>query len=181
MIPRGFDVRDSLPTMPNGKTDRVALAKSAPAVLTRGASSSIGRARLSPTAISEPGLVHPRDSEPSAADEATVIAVWSTVLGRTIERDDNFFEVGGHSLLAVKVFRLLGERSAVPLALTDIFRFPNARLLGAHLASLRPGAGATNATPSNATPLDTPAPTATAGDDRGARRRNALLGRGRGS
>ncbi|HUP71406.1 MAG TPA: MupA/Atu3671 family FMN-dependent luciferase-like monooxygenase [Acidimicrobiales bacterium] len=176
MIPRGFDVRDSLPKMPNGKTDRVALAKSAPAVLTRGASSSIGQARPSPTPISVPGLVDPHEGETSAADEAAVIEVWSTVLGRAIQRNDNFFEVGGHSLLAVKVFRLLGERTAVPLALTDIFRFPSARLLGAHIAALRPGAGATNAKRP-----DTTAPAATAGDDRGARRRNALLGRGRSS
>jgi len=104
-----------------------------------------------------------------------VMEVWSAVLGRTIQRDDNFFEVGGHALLAVKVFRFLTERSAVPLALTDIFRFPNARLLGAHLAALRAAAGATDSAPSASGTV------ATAGDDRGARRRNALLGRGRGS
>ena len=98
------------------------------------------------------------------------------MLGRTIQRNDNFFEVGGHSLLAVKVFRMLSERAAVPLALTDIFRFPNARLLGAHLASLRPNTGAVEAEQPG-----TAADAATAGDDRGARRRNALLGRGRNS
>ena len=96
------------------------------------------------------------------------------MLGRGIQRDDNFFEVGGHSLLAVKVFRLLGERVAVPLALTDIFRYPNARLLGAHIASLRSSTGAVDSDRGDAA-----TPTSTSGDDRGARRRNALLGRGR--
>jgi hypothetical protein len=173
MIPRGFEVRESLPTMPNGKTDRVTLAKAASVVLGRGAPPSVDYVRVSsPTAYSAPGVVEPRDGESSAADEAVVIEIWSTVLGRAIQRNDNFFEVGGHSLLAVKVFRLLSEHVAVPLALTDIFRFPNARLLGAHIAALRPG-GANNAPPDAAS--------ATAGDDRGARRRNALLGRGRDS
>jgi hypothetical protein len=115
-------------------------------------------------------------SAASGADETTVIEIWSNVLGRTIQRNDNFFEVGGHSLLAVKVFRMLSERAAVPLALTDIFRFPNARLLGAHIASLRSRTSGVEA--------DQPATAdaaATDGDDRGARRRNALLGRGRNS
>jgi hypothetical protein len=116
----------------------------------------------------------------SVADEAAVIDIWSTVLARPIQRDDNFFEVGGHSLLAVKVFRLLGERVDVPLALTDIFRFPNARLLGAHIAALRGEPGPANGLRSG-TASAGQVPATPSGDDRGARRRNALLGRGRNS
>ena len=175
MIPRGFDVRGSLPTMPNGKTDRVSLAKVAAAVLSGPPAPSVDRTPAPTPACSASGGLEPRDGVSSADDEAAVIEIWSTVLGRTIQRDDNFFEVGGHSLLAVKVFRFLGERCAVPLALTDIFRFPNARLLGAHLSALRADSGAVDAQPG------APAPVAGAGDDRGARRRNALLGRGRNS
>jgi hypothetical protein len=178
MIPRGFDIRDSLPTMPNGKTDRVTLAKSAAAVLTRPVVSSTAPQPVEPAPVSVVtiGPADTREGPAAAADELAVIEIWSSVLGRPIQRNDNFFEVGGHSLLAVKVFRLLSERTAVPLALTDIFRFPNARLLGAHLSALRGGTGeGTNAAEAGA-----PAP-ATAGDDRGARRRNALLGRGRNS
>ena len=65
--------------------------------------------RPSPTRTSARG--RSRDASGSAADEAAVIEIWSTVLGRPIQRDDNFFEVGGHSLLAVKVFRLLERAS----------------------------------------------------------------------
>ncbi|MEO5842682.1 MAG: MupA/Atu3671 family FMN-dependent luciferase-like monooxygenase [Acidimicrobiales bacterium] len=180
MLPRGFDVRDSLPTMPNGKTDRVTLAKSAAAVLTRPLAPSIEPQTVLPAPVSVVtiGPTDTREGPAAAADELTVIEIWSSVLGRSVQRNDNFFEVGGHSLLAVKVFRLLTERAAVSFALTDIFRFPNARLLGAHIASLRTGAG------TNPTDADSPgaalAP-ATGGDDRGARRRNALLGRGQNS
>ncbi|MEO8696264.1 MAG: MupA/Atu3671 family FMN-dependent luciferase-like monooxygenase [Acidimicrobiales bacterium] len=179
MIPRGFDLRDSLPTMPNGKTDRVALAKSAAAVLTRPVASSMGPQPVVPPPVSVLtfGPADTREGPPSTADELAVIEIWSSVLGRPIQRNDNFFEVGGHSLLAIKVFRLLSERAAVPLALTDIFRFPNARLLGAHLSSLRGGTGEGTSTVEPGQP-GAPVP-ATAGDDRGARRRNALLGRGR--
>ncbi|TML18437.1 MAG: hypothetical protein E6G39_03240 [Actinobacteria bacterium] len=174
MIPRGFDIRESLPTMPNGKTDRVTLVKSAAATLTGPSTAQIDQTTAATTPRADPAGFAPRDAAVAGADEAVVIEIWSTVLGRTIQRDDNFFEVGGHSLLAVKVFRLLGERVAVPLALTDIFRFPNARLLGAHLAALQAGAAVINGEfAAGATPV------ATSGDDRGTRRRNALLGRGR--
>jgi hypothetical protein len=170
MIPRAFEIRDVLPTMPNGKTDRVALAKAAASILVSPpeavttSAPKIDRRGSSSTATE------------SAADEAVVIEIWSSVLCRAIQRDDNFFDVGGHSLLAVKVFRLLTERLAVPLALTDIFRFPNARLLGAHVASLRAPEPAPDADGAGAS-----APATSAGDDRGARRRDALLGRGRAS
>jgi hypothetical protein len=168
MLPRAFEVLDTLPTMPNGKTDRVRLAQRAASIFERTAA-TVSPSPTAPTTR----VVAGGATIDSAADEAAVIEIWSNVLGHTIGRDDNFFEVGGHSLLAVKVFRLLTERVAVPLALTDLFRFPNARALGAHLAASRT---------SDQTAGDTAAaraPTATGGDDRGARRRNALLGRGR--
>ena len=167
MIPRAFEIRDALPTMPNGKTDRVQLSRAASEVFVAHPVAAVA------SAASTPLTGAPIES---VRDEAVVLEIWSSVLGRGIQRDDNFFEVGGHSLLAVKVFRLLTERLGVALALTDIFRFPNARLLGAHLASMRHA----DATGDDGAPSSS-APAASTGDDRGARRRNALLGRGRSS
>jgi hypothetical protein len=172
MLPRAFEVRESLPTMPNGKIDRVQLARSAAAVFEHGSTNESVSITTPPPAPDR--VAAHRGAVDSTADEAVVIEIWSSVLGRTIARDDNFFEVGGHSLLAVKVFRMLTDRLAVPLALTDLFRFPNARLLGAHLASRR-----ATTSPTANTSVTSPAPASAAGDDRGARRRNALLGRGR--
>ena len=167
MIPRAFEVRTTLPTMPSGKTDRVQLGHAASAVFHRQQSAVVEHVASAPMPVA---------TNESSRDEAVVLEIWSSVLGRVIERNDNFFEVGGHSLLAVKVFRLLTDRLGLPLSLTDLFRFPNARALGAHLASLRTPTALDDddATPSSA-------PAATTGDDRGARRRNALLGRGRSS
>ncbi len=89
------------------------------------------------------------------------------MLGRRVGRDDNFFEIGGHSLLAVGVFRTLTDRTDAPLALTDLFRYPTVRTLAAHIAA---GSGADGT-------ASTPAP-ATAGTARGERRRRAMARRG---
>jgi natural product biosynthesis luciferase-like monooxygenase protein len=173
MLPRAFEVLDALPTMPNGKTDRVRLAQRAASMFEHTAATANPPATAAVPATSAVPVKVGGATVDSAADEAAVLEIWSNVLGHPIGRDDNFFEVGGHSLLAVKVFRLLTERVAFPLALTDLFRFPNARALGAHLAARRTH----DQTAGDTAP--TPSPTATGGDDRGARRRNALLGRGR--
>jgi hypothetical protein len=99
-----------------------------------------------------------------------VASVWTEVLDRVVARDDNFFEIGGHSLAAVKVFRRLSEASGAPLALTDVFRFPTVRTFAGHidrqLAVVSSEAGAGEA-----------APLAGTGTDRGARRRQMLARR----
>lgn len=47
--------------------------------------------------------------------------------------DDNFFDIGGHSILAIQAHRLITEAVARPLAVTDLFRFTTIRALAAHL------------------------------------------------
>ncbi|MCA9152257.1 MAG: acyl carrier protein, partial [Planctomycetales bacterium] len=47
--------------------------------------------------------------------------------------DDNFFDVGGHSLLVVRVHRELTHQIQQPVALTDLYRFPTIRSLVEHL------------------------------------------------
>jgi hypothetical protein len=68
-------------------------------------------------------------------------------------------------LLAVSVFRRVSEAAAVPLALTDVFRYPTVRSFAAHLDSLSAGDG--DATTNESAALD-----------RGALRRRALMRRG---
>ena len=67
--------------------------------------------------------------------EARIAAVFGRLLGQAAVRpDDNFFALGGHSLLAVQAHRDLQEIFGKGrLAVTDIFRFPSARGLAAHL------------------------------------------------
>ncbi|MES2938183.1 MAG: amino acid adenylation domain-containing protein [Pseudomonadota bacterium] len=84
MVPAHLLVLDALPLTPNGKTDRKALPAPEPV---RGGQ----------------GYVAPRTPA-----EATMAAAWSDVLG--IDRvgvHDNFFALGGHSLLIVKLVERL--------------------------------------------------------------------------
>jgi hypothetical protein len=47
---------------------------------------------------------------------------------------DNFFSIGGHSLLAVQAHREIRAELGVPkLSITDIFRFPVLEALAAHI------------------------------------------------
>jgi hypothetical protein len=49
--------------------------------------------------------------------------------------DDNFFDLGGHSLLMVQVQQTLRRTLERDLAITDLFRFPTIRTLAAHLSA----------------------------------------------
>jgi hypothetical protein len=49
--------------------------------------------------------------------------------------DDNFFDLGGHSLLVVQAHRKLRDLCPKPLSLTDLYRFPTIRGLSGHLLS----------------------------------------------
>jgi acyl carrier protein len=152
MVPAHFVVLDRLPLTPNGKIDRKAL----PAV-----DREMGATRV------EPITAPPLDDT-----EKLVAAIWSDELDVPVGRDDNFFDVGGHSLLAVKVFRRLCEETGAPLALTDVFRFPTVRTIAAHVGTLL-------GSPS----VDEPARAVggATGVDRGAMRRRVLAQRGRGA
>jgi acyl-coenzyme A synthetase/AMP-(fatty) acid ligase len=90
MIPQHFMELDVLPLTPNGKIDRKALP--------------------SPLHVAGAGTVE-RDP-PRGPTEELIAAVWREVIGiPVVSRADNFFDIGGHSLLAVKAIALLEERS----------------------------------------------------------------------
>jgi hypothetical protein len=94
-------------------------------------------------------------------------AVWSRVLGvPNIGAKDNFFAIGGHSLLAVQAHReIRAELGAAKLSITDIFRFPVLDALAAHIEK-------TNGTASTAAP-----PTPPPANDRADTRTDAMARR----
>ena len=49
--------------------------------------------------------------------------------------DDNFFDLGGHSLLVVQAHRKLRDVVPMALTLTDLYRFPTIAGLASHLSS----------------------------------------------
>jgi amino acid adenylation domain-containing protein len=103
MVPLGFVVLDALPLSPNGKVARQSLPEA-----------EIVRAEP------EAGFVAPR-----TPTEELVAEVWAKVLG--VERvgvQDNFFDLGGHSLLGTQVISRLAQAFHVELPLRRLFETP---------------------------------------------------------
>lgn len=97
MIPSHFSVLDALPLTPSGKLDRRALPE--PETAERG-----------------------EYVAPEGAVEEALALLWAEVLGvERIGRDDNFFEVGGHSLMAIQITGLLAERHGVDMPVRRFF------------------------------------------------------------
>ena len=77
----------------------------------------------------------PEAAAPQGDIEQLVADLWLEQLGRPVGRTDNFFDIGGHSLLAVSLFRRLQDSTGLAIALTDVFRYPDSvdvRRLPAH-------------------------------------------------
>jgi nonribosomal peptide synthetase DhbF len=91
--------------------------------------------------------------------ERTLAGIW----GRVLERDhvgveENFFDLGGHSLLLVRAQGAVNEALGCELTVVDLFSHPNVRALARHLATVLPPG--TDAPPG--TPPDLPASAAPA-------------------
>ncbi len=72
---------------------------------------------------------------PQSEMERVVATVWREVLGvETVGVQDNFFEIGGHSLLMLKVQRTLGERIGREPSLVELFTYPDVASLSRFLA-----------------------------------------------
>lgn len=87
----------------------------------------------------------------SGADEAKTIAylqgMWATLLGRTaVAADENFFDLGGTSLLLIEMHTRIHSEFASTPSLVDMFAYPTSRSLAARLcasqqAKVEAGAG----------------------------------------
>ena len=68
-----------------------------------------------------------------------IAAIWSRALGvKKVGLDDNFFALGGHSLLGVKMIAEIQAKTGMEeeLKLSDLFEFPTLGAFAAHLESL---------------------------------------------
>lgn len=113
MVPALYATVPRFPMTPNGKVDRKALPKIEPAVAAEAVSAS---------------------SEPLSETEAKVARVWEQVLGvGNIRRDSNFFDLGGHSLLIIRIQNKLEECFGKELPVVEVFRNPTVRALARYL------------------------------------------------
>jgi amino acid adenylation domain-containing protein len=100
MIPTKFVSMEALPLTPNGKVDR--------------------------NALPEPGVSTSRNTEPPATpEEVRLAAIWSAVLQvEDISRHDDFFDLGGHSLLIARLLRRVQAEYNIRLPMAALFRAP---------------------------------------------------------
>jgi len=102
MVPGGFVVMDALPLTPNGKVDRKALPPP------------------QEQNDSEPATMPPRD-----VLEAKLVDMWETILdARPVGVRDNFFEIGGHSLLAERLTAQIRREFKQTIKLSTFFQQP---------------------------------------------------------
>lgn len=120
MLPDYFVVHNELPVTASGRIDRKLLASWS----------------LLPEA--------PESSQSYTVIERKLTRVWRQVLGvESIGASDDFFEAGGHSLLAARIVAILREEFAVDLPMTAIFVSPSIARL-ARRRELAPLAAADN-------------------------------------
>jgi amino acid adenylation domain-containing protein len=109
LIPSAFVSVAALPRTANGKLDRKALPAPEAPVATAG-------------------------TAPVTETERAVAAIWRDVLGvESVGVNDNFFDLGGHSLLLVRVHDRLRRDLDVDLPLVDLFRYPDVASLARRL------------------------------------------------
>jgi acyl-coenzyme A synthetase/AMP-(fatty) acid ligase len=108
MVPAHVVILAELPQTPNRKVDRRAL----------------------PAPEDNDVLRRAEYVAPENEVERTIAGLWQEILGRErIGTEDNFFDVGGHSLLVVRMHRRLRDLLPHPVTLTDLYRFPTIRSL----------------------------------------------------
>jgi acyl carrier protein len=72
--------------------------------------------------------------------ERILVGMWSTTLGLAMEKigvQDNFFDLGGNSLLLVKVSGLIAKHFAIQLRVTELFQSPTVESLARRLDEIR--------------------------------------------
>jgi amino acid adenylation domain-containing protein len=113
MVPSAVVRIEAMPLTPNGKVDRNAL----------------------------PAPEGERQSEeafvaPQTETEQRLAAIWRDVLRiEQVGANDNFFDLGGHSLLVVQLHARIREALGVELTVLDLFRHPTVASLARHLSA----------------------------------------------
>ena len=118
MVPSFFIQMDTMPLTPNGKIDRNALP-----------------APDSQLTQSDHPYVAPR-----TPTEQTVADVWREVLNQDkIGINDNFFDLGGHSLQATRVLTRLSQSAQIDIPLRTFFEHPTVEELALEITQLQVG------------------------------------------
>ncbi|MEP6515210.1 non-ribosomal peptide synthetase [Microcoleus vaginatus] len=102
MVPSAFVLLDALPLTPNGKIDRLALSQRCDYISDE-------------TAF----------TEPQTPTEEEIAEIWTALLGlEKVGTNQNFFDLGGHSLMATQLISRVRSCFGIELALCDFFAAP---------------------------------------------------------
>ncbi len=104
MVPDVFVQREAMPQLPNGKLNRRALLESA-------------------GDLQQSGAYEP----PVTPTERTLAGIWALVVNAPLERigrHSHFFEIGGHSLAAMRVLARVKDAFGVELGVSELFDAP---------------------------------------------------------
>ena len=112
MVPSAFVMVEKLPLTPNGKVDRNALP-----------------------APERENQVTAGYVAPGSELEQKLVSVWREVLRmEKVGVDDNFFDLGGNSLLVTRVHARIKPLFERDVRVVDLFRFPTIRSLSGHFS-----------------------------------------------
>ena len=117
MVPSAFEFSTALPLTENGKIDRKALLKLSPPNLAAGTDARDPR------------------NEPGNEMESIVAAAWRDALGvGSVGMNDNFFDLGAHSLTVAEVQAKLQTELGREISILDLFQYSTVSALSRHLA-----------------------------------------------
>jgi acyl carrier protein len=114
MVPGAYVIMDEVPLLPNGKIDRRSLP--APSSQQRNAESDY--------------------LAPRTETEQIIAEIWQEAL--QVERvgiNDNFFDLGGHSILMLRVHGKLRDRFKREMEIVEMFRYPTVSMLAEHFVN----------------------------------------------
>ena len=110
MVPAAFVLLDELPVTPSGKVDRAALP--------------------APRFDARSDNFRP----PEGAEELLLAEIFADVLGvETVGAGDDFFELGGNSLIATKLIALVNAAEAIDFGVRTLFEAPTIESLALHV------------------------------------------------
>ncbi len=112
-IPSLFMPLTALPLTPNGKRDRLSVPPPNWAILSTGNTSE----------------------QPEDETETQLQQIWADLLGFTPGITDNFFNLGGHSLMAVQLFIRIDQKWGQKLTFNHLLEHPTIQGLAAYLRS----------------------------------------------
>jgi acyl carrier protein len=114
MVPSEIVILTDMPRTANGKLDRKALQALKPAPVQQAVAEVL----------------------PQGDVEKTIADLWRKTLKiESVGVTDNFFDLGGHSLLVVQLHNQLKQALKTPLSLTDLYQYPTIRSLSEYLSS----------------------------------------------